>query len=361
MVAGRAGHDSGRMTSDPRAASPFAVSVRSPEALLAALPYLLGFRPEHSAVLVWLAQGRLLLTQRLDLPDDDVDLARWVDIAWTHAAAPVADEIVVVLVGTAQECDGPAAALAERAAAQGIALRDVLRWEEERWWSLLCDDAECCPPAGREIDASIRDAVAAEFALLGRAPRTSRQEVEAELAVDEDRAREVAAVRSARPRARGREAWRDRCLAALLEYVVAEDQPVPEAREAAEHLAALGDIRVRDTVLWELCRADLGQLERALTRLQWLVRVAPAGRVAPVATTTALCAWLAGDGARAGMALERALADDPRYSLATLLAGSMTSGLPPSAWRETMATLSRRACRYGIDASERESEQSVGA
>ena len=361
MVIGRAGRDRGRMTSDPLTASPLTVSLRSPEALLASLPYLLGFRPERSAVLVWLVQGRLLLTQRLDLPGDDAELAAWIDVAWTHAAAPVADEIVVVLVGGAQECAGAATAVAERAAVEGVALRDVLRWEDERWWSLLCDDEECCPPAGRTIDPSIRDVVAAEFALLGRAPRGSRQEVEAELDVDEDRAREVAAVRSARPRARGREAWRDRCLAALLEYVAAEDQPVPEASEAAEHLAALADIRVRDTVLWELCRADQDELDRALTRLQGLVRVAPAGRVAPVATTAALCAWLAGDGARAGIALERALADDPRYSLATLLAGSMTNGLPPSAWRESMATLSRRACRYGIDASEQESNQSVGA
>ncbi len=55
----------------------------------------------------------------------------------------------------------------------------------------------------------------------------------------------------------------------------------------------------------------------------------------------------AGDGARASVAVERALADDPAYSLALLLAQSLSAGLPPEAWREATAGLTRDECRHG--------------
>ena len=38
------------------------------------------------------------------------------------------------------------------------------------------------------------------------------------------------------------------------------------------------------------------------------------------------------------------------YSLALLLAASLEAGLPPVAWRESMAGLSRDHCRHGADA-----------
>ena len=41
-------------------------------------------------------------------------------------------------------------------------------------------------------------------------------------------------------------------------------------------------------------------------------------------------AWQAGDGALANVALDRALADDPRYSMAQLLRQVITAGAPPS-------------------------------
>ena len=54
---------------DPSGSTPIdALTLRSPDALVAAVPYLLGFWPTDSAVVVWLRGGRIMLTQRLDLP-----------------------------------------------------------------------------------------------------------------------------------------------------------------------------------------------------------------------------------------------------------------------------------------------------
>ena len=47
------------------------------------------------------------------------------------------------------------------------------------------------------------------------------------------------------------------------------------------------------------------------------------------------------------MAVDRALADDPDYSLAALVATSLRAGLAPTAWREVMAALPRDECRHG--------------
>ena len=50
-----------------------------------------------------------------------------------------------------------------------------------------------------------------------------------------------------------------------------------------------------------------------------LTRLARPGYVAAPASLLAFVAWQAGDGALANVALDRALADDPRYSMARLL------------------------------------------
>lgn len=112
-------------------------------------------------------------------------------------------------------------------------------------------------------------------------------------------------------------------------------------------VAGLRDVRVRDTVLWECARMAGDERMAALSVLMVGLRCAPTGAVAPVATCCALVAWLAGDGARASVAVERALADDPAYSLAQLLVQSLAAGMPPGAWQQATAGLSRIECRHG--------------
>ena len=44
------------------------INLRSPHELLAVVPFVLGFRPTNSLVVLCLSNNRLGLTQRLDLP-----------------------------------------------------------------------------------------------------------------------------------------------------------------------------------------------------------------------------------------------------------------------------------------------------
>jgi hypothetical protein len=72
-------------------ATPHRLTLASPDALLAAIPHLLGFPPRDSVVLVGLGAdgaGResIQLTQRFDRPSDDLSSEDLVQIARTVAA-----------------------------------------------------------------------------------------------------------------------------------------------------------------------------------------------------------------------------------------------------------------------------------
>jgi len=91
---------------------------------------------------------------------------------------------------------------------------------------------------------------------------------------------------------------------------------------------ALTSLRVRDDA-W--ARMDPAHRD-AHTRL-WtdLTRRARPGYIPAPASLLAFTAWQAGDGALANLALDRALADDPGYSMALLLRDALAAALPPSA------------------------------
>jgi len=102
---------------------------------------------------------------------------------------------------------------------------------------------------------------------------------------------------------------------------------------AAWLIVALRELRVRDDAWARM----LPEHNAEHTRL-WadLTRLAPPGYVAAPASLLAFVAWQAGDGTLANIALDRALADDRRYSMARLLRRALDSGAPPSVARLPM-------------------------
>ncbi|MBK9740050.1 MAG: DUF4192 domain-containing protein [Actinobacteria bacterium] len=328
-----------------------ALLLRSPDAVLSAMPYLLGFTPTASAVLIWVSRHRILLTQRLDLPSDDRQIGAWLEAMWAHRAASRADELIVVLVTDRADAQGIADAVLARASEAELPVRDALRLSDGRWWSLLCTDPQCCGPRGRVVSARVRAAIAAEFTLMGVAPLADRAALVAALDEDPEAAGRLlplvqACVAAMPATGAAREAWRDAAVEQVQVAFSAQDTPLRDD-DVALLVVGLSDIRVRDTVLWETTRLDPDALHRGLSALTAAVRCTPNGWVAPVATACATVAWLVGDGARALIAVERALLDDPDYSLAILVVQSLQAGLPPDSWREALAALSRDECRHG--------------
>ena len=97
---------------------------------------------------------------------------------------------------------------------------------------------------------------------------------------------------------------------------------------------------------------DREEAERRLPLWSALVRAAPTDLLAPVASVLAFLAWLAGDGALAWCALERAAEGEPPCSLADVVAEALEQALPPACGTAMSAGGLRPApvghCRGGL-------------
>jgi hypothetical protein len=353
------------------------VRIGSPLTLLAVVPGLLGFEPADSIVVLGTGQpgAEVQLTLRYDLPDP----------AAPRRAAAIADGVTRILAAqhitkaaaVGYGADGAvspvAAALRSRAAEAGIMLTEVLRAEDNRYWSYVCSNPECCPTDGTPFDLADHP-VARAFAASGRRVLASRQELAATIApADGDQAtamrlatrkaeRQVTA-RVGRTTRVGHRIARRRLVAAVGQPMLADaigryragDTIGPEP--AAWLTVALRELRVRDDAWARM----LPEHNAAHTRL-WadLTRLAPFGYVAAPASLLAFVAWQAGDGALANVALDRALADDRHYSMARLLRRALDSGAPPSVARLPM-TPEEVAATYDAQEAAAEAEAAAAA
>ncbi|MEV6374232.1 DUF4192 domain-containing protein [Micromonospora musae] len=315
------------------------LAVRSPADLIAAVPYLLGFHPAESVVVVAMRGRRVVFAARADLPDPAEDPGA----PLRHLAHVVgrqrANAATVVGYGPAHRVTPAVDATRDALAEAGLVLLDALRVTDGRWWSYLCDEAGCCPPEGRRYDPGASE-ITASAVYAGQVALPDRDALVAQVAPVDGAARE--AMRRATAEAEQR-------LARLLGEASADDPlgggPVRAAGEAAVREALrrqrrgerLGD----DEVAWlSLLLTRVSVRDHAWERTDgrdrdirlWtdVLRRAEPELIAAPASLLAFAAWRAGQGALAAVALERALAEHPDYSLALLLDDLLRRGVPPS-------------------------------
>ncbi len=295
------------------------------------VPYLLGFRPEESVVLIALRGRRIAVSARYDL-EAPPEMA----VPWMVAAAREGATSVLVAVYSAL-LDGPPLAhrehadrLAELAAERELTVTDRLAVGADRWWSYDCSNPHCCPPEGTPVDPTGAVAVGAVAEGLVSLPR--RSDLEAELAPLPVRVAEVSGALDRAdedtPVDLSPEDLRARDWATVRRFVRESERrqgPIP-AEEAAAVLWALLDLHVRDATLGYLVDRPKPEVTGAWREL---VNVAPPLWRAPVATLYAFWCYAAGQGARTNVGIEVALAADPDYSMAHLLDQLVASGVNP--------------------------------
>lgn len=143
--------------------------LRSPADVLAAVPYVLGFHPSNSLVVLALggARSRMRLAVRADLPADAGTAGRVADRVARGNGDGRVGEAILVGYGPGHHVtpavDAMRAALAERR----VAVREALRAEGGRYWSYECADPSCCPPEGVPFDPT-SSVVAAIATAAGR-------------------------------------------------------------------------------------------------------------------------------------------------------------------------------------------------
>ena len=325
------------------------VRVSSPSSLLAAVPLLLGFRPSESSLVVVGAEpphAEVRMTLRFDIPD-----ARYagaiVDSAIIYLATNGIMTAAVVGYGSGSLVDPVAGEFLRRFPDAGIKLTEVLRAQDQRYWSYVCTNPECCPPEGTPFNTLAHPA--ARFA--GKPVLASRAELAQTIApvTGEEAEAMTRATHRAEAHARrlireagnrtGRKARR-RALHGPGLLAVAEaitryrgGQSFGSFKSTAWLALVLEDLPVRDDA-W--ARMDPEHNEAHLRLWADVTRLAQPGYVAAPAALLAFTAWQSGSGALANIALDRALADQPDYSMARLLRQALDCGAPPSVARLPM-------------------------
>jgi Domain of unknown function (DUF4192) len=331
------------------------------------VPHLLGFHPARSLVVMGVGRprARVQLAFRYDLPDPP-DAIHAADIA-EHAAGVLRQRRLSTVIGVGY---GPGAlvtpvadALAGAVRQAGLRLHELMRVEDGRYWSYLCENPECCPADGVPFDVSASPAAAAmtvaglvaypDRAALARtiAPVTGTAARSMERATSRARERAAGLIAQASSASAPGPGWGAKLLV---------DEGRRAVQEAIGTYRAGGRLLADDQVAWlTVVLAHLAVRDDAWARMDpghraahlrlWTDvarRAAPAYLPAP-ASLLAFTAWQSGDGALANIAIDRALAADPGYSLAQLLRDIMDAGVPPSAARVPM-TPEQGAASYDL-------------
>jgi hypothetical protein len=362
-----------------RLASP-AVRIRagSPAAILAIVPHLLGFLPASSVVVIGIepSKGSVRVTLRYDLPDPaNAGLAA--DIA-EHAMAVLKSQrltaAMVVGYGPDALVRPLAVAFKEAARGTGIDLPECLRADGGRYWSYSCGDEACCPKEGVPFNTASHP-VSAAMTTEGEQVLADRGALAASIApvigIDAEgmrwatrRAEQhvvqiIARVRRSTRLGAARHMIACEGLAAVGDMIALYRRGGTFSTEyqVAWLTVALKDLRVRDDA-W----ARMDPKDSNAHRRLWIdvVRRAQPGHIAAPASLLAFVAWQEGNGALANVALDRALADNPGYSMALLLRQVITAGAPPSMARLPMTPDEVAACYEGLDGDDEDADDEDG-
>jgi hypothetical protein len=339
------------------------VSLHDPGELIAALPPLLGFRPVDSLVLAVFgdaerddadgsddlpadtARARLRLTVRADLPPPELraDLA-------SHLVCPVLGDgptgscavAAIVVGGGTADPGGPLphrelpALLEETFADVDVPLVHALWVEAVRGGATWrCYDDPACRGTVPDPRSTV---VAATAAALGVHTFDSREDMAATIAPDDEDAlarrtvllEQVSVAGAEDAVARGRE-----LLGELIDRQTIEPSSVDD-QQVVDLALALSVPEIRDGRLGSAFTERAPVAERLWIEL---TRRVPVPHRAEPACLLGFSAYVRGDGALAGMALDRAMDAYSGHRLAHLLRCALDSGFPPGEMRAILSEL----------------------
>ncbi|MFI5619894.1 DUF4192 domain-containing protein [Streptomyces sp. NPDC051567] len=360
------------------------ITLRSPAELADALPYMLGFHPTDSLVMVAVhgEGGRFGGRLRVGIP---TNRAEWEDTARQVAECLVRgserrggkpDGIVIFLCQDPRDDDSGQRVMTRlRPLAQGVRLAcgaldvpvlEALCLSGGRYWSYCCPDERCCPAEGNPLALAGTSVMAAAATFAGLQVRGSLKEIEGRLAPLRGAAAEEM------------EGALDRAAAALMPKILdgttreeigagtvalarslmrrmtlappAEGGPRADDwddallghDEAAALILGLQDREIRDIAAEWMEGEEAApalRLWRALARRCVGVY---AEHAAPPLTLAGWVSWSTGDEPTARIALGMALRADADYRFAQLLHHACSEGIDPEGLRHCLREERRR-------------------
>lgn len=318
-------------------------TLTSPHDLLAAIPFLIGYHPQNSLVMVSLKVDAVGMAMRVDLPSEIA--SEGYDLLASHFVREGAEAAFIVAYADSSSAD-PESILINTSAAlvrAGIDIKESLIVRNNRFRSMLCNDSTCCPPDGNEVPELDSTRIAAEHVIAGHPmPFESVDGLVQSIAAVPSSCEigwqdEVQDFWVSSDSEEINDLQRDGATAIIdLAGEYRELRGAEDRELVARVIGRMSDIQVRDFAL--------GSHSDETADFYWtmwrdLLRIAPRGFVAPVACLFAAMAYERGEGALAHKALDRALHDDDQYSLALLLRRVFTAGWPPHSFSAMRAQL----------------------
>ncbi|MGX1880329.1 DUF4192 domain-containing protein [Streptomyces sp. NPDC055287] len=354
------------------------ITLRGPAELADALPYLMGFHPTDSVVMVALhgRRGRFGGRLRLGIPRSPRE---WPFVSDQLAECLVTgserrggrpDGIVVFLCQDPAEGESGrqvmerlrpfAQRLRTACGALDVPVFEALCISDGRYWSYCCPDERCCPPEGNVLALPGTSVMAAAAAYAGIHVRGSLREMEARLAprepADQEQVRAMdAAAFALVPRILGG-AEREEVgaetlgLARRLMKRLGENRPTSAGPsdadagddvlishdEAAAVILGLQDRETRDRAAEWMEGPDAEPALRLWRALARRCAGAYETHAAAPLTLAGWVSWSTGDEPAARVALGRALRSDPEYTFAQLLHQACNEGVDPEALRRCL-------------------------
>jgi len=324
-----------------------ATELTSPHDLLAAVPFMVGYHPKDSLVVMALKESKVAMAMRVDFPDSENMASVSATIAG-HLTRESADEAIIVGYLPSDDLDtDPLAVARSIITLQGIAVKECIVVSGGRFRSNLCADAQCCPPEGNPVPEILDSRVTAEQVAAGNPlPYLDLDEMKrsiAALPVDKELVRIIKSIPEIDYSGEDVTQLQRAGANAINEMAIifSRAQRIEDKNLIALVLVRLLDLQVRDYAMGMTTTETSDQL---WDMWRWLMRTAPVGYVAPVAVIFATMSYERGDGALAQRALDRAMVDSPGYQMAKLLRRTFAAGWPPSAFTQMRADLHPKIC-----------------
>jgi hypothetical protein len=311
--------------------------------LITAVPFLIGFHPTQSIVLISVKDGAIGLAMRIDLPEQLESDA--INQLAQHFIKEGSESALLVAYMPIEREDGDCLLISLGAGliSNGIAIQESIVVRDGRYRSIICRDLECCPQMGNTVPAIEESQIAAEHVVAGiPMPYANIADLIESLAADpysfdcdwqdevsrffiEEESQELGALR------------RDgvETMSLLIDEYRIGRGPT-ERTLVARMIGRMSDVQVRDYALGVHTEESY---DLYFTMWRELLRLAPRGYVAPIACIVAAMAYEGGDGALAQKALDRAFDDDEHYPLASLLRRVFNAGWPPESFASMRAEL----------------------
>ena len=329
------------------------IQIDGPANLLATVPFLLGFHPEKSLVIVAVKgqHDQVVVSMTLDLPDKIKDLdAKFMSNLKDTLKRSGADGLVAMFYVEAKPHRLQSISeLLMKEISTEFHVRDILWVCDGNWASYLCSDESCCPKEGRKLEIDKPSLAKTELVLAGRSVVSKRSDINNFLeitTVNQDLIpilSQLARQKAKAEHSQALEKWESSQFKFLTAKKAIQDLNL---KLSARLLFGLTDIPIRDALLAH--HIDLAQINEDPNQYlfeiaqNWaeVAKVSPEAFRPPICTCVAIFMWQAGEGILARSAVGFALAQDPQFHLAKLINNALDSGMPPWEFRDAFTKIS---------------------